>query len=502
MRSWLQRDVFDEAGIIARVDKGEGATDGRLVLLRTQYRMHPSIAAIPNDLFYNHQLRDDLQVVRTTQVISDGPPGPGQVLALHDLGPLGATCYTERESYSRFNLLSALIAVSLAAECRPGPPPVPTPGIAPVMETPSVGIITPYNAQARLIHRLLRDTRLSDRGIKVATVHRFQGSEQDVIIFDTVEGPPQSKPGLLLLGSMNSTAMRLVNVAISRARGKFIGLLHRPYLRTHLSPDSSVGQVLDAVAAEGVVQTVTWPKAGDINPLALPGLTLFPTSPPATTALEADLAAAKEEVVVYWPRTLERHHFSLAALQGRNAQLRFFITTRQGQPAFYTGLQNTRIWELPNPTDICVVGIDRRRLWIYLAPETPAGPVLRLDYPGTTQLLYAFWRLVPDEELKEAMVEDRLAEGKGPVGIPCPRCGGALWPSTGRWGVALLCTSGGCGYTKSITAADATELARFMNIQCGACGQQVKGRKSYNGVFLGCVNYPACTWTRAIEALV
>jgi hypothetical protein len=365
-----------------------------------------------------------------------------------------------------------------------------------------VGIITPYNAQARLINKLLRDTRLAERGIKVATVHRFQGSEQDVIIFDTVDAPPQSKPGLLLMGGMGSTAMRLADVAVSRAKGKFVGVVHQPYLHTQLPPEASVGQVIAAVAAGGNVQRVLWPGPGDAHPLVLPGFTLFPTSPPASAALEAELAAAKDSVVIYWPRALERHHFSLAALQRHNGELLCSITIRHGQPAFYAGLQNTRIWELHNPLDICVVGIDKHQLWVYLAPDTPAGPVLRLNYPGTMQLLYRFWRLVPDDELKYKTLEDRLAEGKSPVGMPCPRCGGALWPGTGRWGVALLCTSSGCGYTKSITPSDATELARFMNICCGACGQQVIGRRSFRGTFLGCVNYPTCTWTRSLESLV
>jgi superfamily I DNA and/or RNA helicase len=55
-RTWLQRDIFEEAGIIDRVNRNQ--QDDRMVLLQTQYRMHPSISAIPNHLFYNNQLQD------------------------------------------------------------------------------------------------------------------------------------------------------------------------------------------------------------------------------------------------------------------------------------------------------------------------------------------------------------------------------------------------------------------------------------------------------------
>ena len=48
-----------------------------------------------------------------------------------------------------------------------------------------VGIITPYAAQVRLIRAMLRDYYAKDiPSIRCATVHQFQGSESDVIVFD------------------------------------------------------------------------------------------------------------------------------------------------------------------------------------------------------------------------------------------------------------------------------------------------------------------------------
>jgi hypothetical protein len=175
-RTWLQRDIFDQAGIISRVNLRR--TDARLVLLQTQYRMHPTISAIPNHLFYDNQLQDGDGVQARTQAIVEAQPNPGRSLIFHDLSRASAFCFKEQESHSRFNLVSALIAADIAYKAQQD-------------GTTNIGIITPYKAQSRLIHRILRETQ--QENVKAATVHRFQGSEQHFIIFDAVDSTPQTK---------------------------------------------------------------------------------------------------------------------------------------------------------------------------------------------------------------------------------------------------------------------------------------------------------------------
>ncbi|MCG3056909.1 Upf1 family helicase, partial [Escherichia coli] len=77
---------------------------------------------------------------------------------------------------------------------------------------------TPYRAQAQLVRDLVKGV-IPEEHILAATVHKFQGSEKDLMIFDTVDSHPFSKPGILLI---NELADRLINVAITRAKGKFI----------------------------------------------------------------------------------------------------------------------------------------------------------------------------------------------------------------------------------------------------------------------------------------
>lgn len=87
----------------------------------------------------------------------------------------------------------------------------------------SVGVVTPFRAQAQLIQTLIsQNPRVSDAceraELLVDTVHRFQGDERDVMFFSPVvaEG---IQPGALSFLRSNGN---LFNVAITRARG----LLH------------------------------------------------------------------------------------------------------------------------------------------------------------------------------------------------------------------------------------------------------------------------------------
>jgi superfamily I DNA and/or RNA helicase len=62
----------------------------------------------------------------------------------------------------------------------------------------------------------------STRRRAARTVHRFQGQERDVVIIDTVDAEPMNPGVLLSERGARSTAHNLINVAISRARGKLI----------------------------------------------------------------------------------------------------------------------------------------------------------------------------------------------------------------------------------------------------------------------------------------
>lgn len=485
VKKWLRRDIFDEAGIIRKVNRRQ--KDDRLAMLQTQYRMHPAIADVPNMLFYNGQLENGPDVERQVQPIANLAPQQGHALLYFDTSLLNACCMQERETYSRFNPISALttavLAYRLAGEGRP------------------IGIITPYNAQARLINRLLKDLKLPSDQATVATVHRFQGSERDIILFDTVESEG-CKPGLLFTAA-GDAALRLANVAISRTRGKFVLLANRDYLSANFDLSNPFRKLADEVGRRCVIEPITWSNWTEsmLDGMNVSGLTYYKNGPLARSSIETNIVEASEEVAINWPGSLQNYHFSTSTLKQCNSdRVRFFITGNSRQ--FHVGLRNAQIWDQRRAFPFGVVAVDRKSLWLYVDPANPGAPVLHVDLPQTTRLLNAFWRLIPDEDLQQPTMEALVEKGKSPLGgICCPNCGESLWPATGRYGPVMMC-SGGCGYTKNITRKDATSLARLMGITCGHCGGQVRGRSSYRGVFLGCTNYPQCHWTMDIIDLV
>jgi superfamily I DNA and/or RNA helicase len=79
----------------------------------------------------------------------------------------------------------------------------------------SVAVITPYAAQAAEIRPLLAARRVGDV-VECSTIHRFQGRECDVVLLDLVDAQPMRPSGLI------ADAPNLLNVSISRARGKLV----------------------------------------------------------------------------------------------------------------------------------------------------------------------------------------------------------------------------------------------------------------------------------------
>ena len=479
VQRWLQRDIFAEAGITERVN--EELTDPRMVMLTTQHRMHPKIAAVVNHLFYGGRLRNGPDVKDRAAPAVAALPVSGHPLVFYDLKHLGAHCFSDKESHSRFNPVSALIAVQLARQ------------VLASAEVKEVGIVTPYSAQSRLIRRILKDVNLPDERVRVATVHRFQGSENLAIVFDAVDGEPQSKPGKLLQGGMDSTAMRLANVALSRAQGKFIGLFDRAYLNNHLGSTDIFLAFMRDLADRSRVQSLQWPyrPGASLFNEELTGLDIYRGRQPAFTRIERDFLAAHEEIAIYWPVPLSDAHSSFRVLlQCDSSKVRFYINGA-GAKTFPTQLRNAQIMDTRSTLGIGLIGIDRKQLWLALDPSSERGVYLRLDLPQTTSLLYSLWRLVPETD---------LAPGKI-LQMSCQRCEQPMWVTTGKYGAYLKCQ--GCGFTRNITPPIATELARISGVTCRYCGAMVKGRKSsYGGVFLGCTRYPDCSWRMPLEDLV
>lgn len=143
------------------------------VLLREHYRCHPKIIDFCNRKFYNDQLivltedRDELNPIVVCRTLA-GNHARGHVNRRQiDM--------IKEEIYPKYGLENSDL---------------------------SVGIITPYNKQAREAER-----HISGANVKSSTVHSFQGQEQDVIILSTVDN---------VISDFTDNP-NLLNVAVSRA---------------------------------------------------------------------------------------------------------------------------------------------------------------------------------------------------------------------------------------------------------------------------------------------
>lgn len=211
----LVRDIFQYTGITSAVENNQGHE--WLVMLDTQYRMHYEIANFVSKYMYHSKLKTSEKIYESRNEIASMAPCEGAAMSLIDLSGMFSVC-TKTKDNSRINLLSALICMRIAEK---------------FIGNYEVGIITPYSAQSRLILSMLRDIQSVNKlwlGVSCATVHQFQGSEKPVIIYDAVDCYRMSYPGVLLTSQKNDTADRLFNVALTRAKGKFILVANTDYL--------------------------------------------------------------------------------------------------------------------------------------------------------------------------------------------------------------------------------------------------------------------------------
>ena len=100
----------------------------------------------------------------------------------------------------------------------------------------TIGVVTPYRGQVSLIRALKYERKYDedfDKRIKIGTIHTFQGSECDYIIFDMVDCSMMENGRCNRIGRLYSgnAGERLLNVAVSRARHKLIVVCELDYIK-------------------------------------------------------------------------------------------------------------------------------------------------------------------------------------------------------------------------------------------------------------------------------
>ena len=187
------------------------------VMLRAQYRCHPTISALASHLFYGGRLVDGLGS-SAAAAAARAPllPGLPTVSFQHvangvEQAQRGGSISNAAEASRVARVLGSLVGCGLEPE--------------------RLGVVCMYRAQAVAIH-----THLEERGlagaVTVSTVDAFQGAERDVILVSTCltatcGAPDTAREALRFIGDP-----RRLNVTLTRARHHLLVFGHAGVLQS------------------------------------------------------------------------------------------------------------------------------------------------------------------------------------------------------------------------------------------------------------------------------
>jgi len=188
----MKKSIFDKYDVN---DIFEGIEVKNTVFLDTNFRNHPSITAMASKLFYGGLLKSGKKV--------DGSSS----LYIRRSTSLMVSFEQSYVNQGNAQVIKNQVLKALEKGRR------------------SIGIITPYKKQAELITETLSDLLLEypDADIQAGTVHKFQGKEKDIIIYDITFSPNGNmKIPATYQGDNTSETAKLLNVAMTRAESLFI----------------------------------------------------------------------------------------------------------------------------------------------------------------------------------------------------------------------------------------------------------------------------------------
>lgn len=491
----LNADVFQYCGITSAVDSGRNHK--WLCMLDTQYRMHPCISDFASQTMYNGLLRSADDMEKKRRDIAAQNPAAGYAIAFADLSGMMSVC-TKTSDSSRVNVLSALISFSLALEAA---------------KSQEVGIITPYHAQSHLLHAMARD--VTDvypelKPISCATVHQFQGSEKDAIIYDAVDCYRMPYPGMLLTSTGNNFANRLFNVALTRAKGKFIGVANIAYMdNKNLSNNLIFKRMIEMQRRKpsclNGTELTQQRKSLDGGPMS------FIDNNEGTKLFLDDIVAARREIRIDIPDKaaddsyVRRLAAALQTAKGRGIKVFLRAENKQTLPAALKPLAIENPF-IANPVAL----IDKKIVWFGMPMsdarfksegsilQTNYRPIIRFVGKYTAASLYGFMEMSKTVDQSKSITVDN--EGKAVTGNfanyilskkKCPSCGKPMKLQKSKKGKFFLgCTGYPACQETSLVDVDLVEQYFYRNgatgQHCNRCGYSLEARLGPYGLYIQC----------------
>lgn len=532
---WLKCDVFEKAGIPERLARRQ--TTPQLVALGTQYRMREPICAVINRLFYaDHPLRSAPSVARNSGTF---PLGKSALLYV-DTSPFHPWTALRVGTYSRYNLFHALLVRNIVLHLAET-------GFLPQAGEPndSVGAVSPYASQARLISALLED-RLGARAAGIAaTVHRFQGNEKAAMVLDLTDSLGAPLGRFLRAVRIEEDGGRLLNVAASRARHHIVLVGNFEYLRAKAPGDGIVRGLIDYFEEHGEeLDLTTLLPLGDHDwvdglhrvmpaPFDLPeGAAGAFSEGTFYPAFQKDLARASESIVIFSPFATgagtDRWVDPLRAALVRGVRVRI-LTRPPEEPGGGTtdevgelvrALRNLGIMvDLRARMHEKIAILDGRILWHgslnILSHRDTHESMLRIESAAACSQIGRFVS-TPVGRRDDAPALDARENPE------CPKCTRPTVWNDGRYGIYFECEEPNCDGKvdvrrmargravggdgrgtrrgqRSGRRASPTSGGGGRPCPSPGCGGRLVARHGRHGRFLGCTQYPGCRHTEAVQ---
>lgn len=490
---WLKRDIYS----FLSAEKPNKLNN--TVLLDTQYRMHPLIASVANELVYHGGLRDGIPPCRRSFHELLG------VLSVVDTGELQARCL-RTENHSRFNILHAVLSILISDRLE-----------GKGLDQEELGIISPYRAQARLQSRLLIDA--SKENTSCATVHKFQGRERDAIIFDTT-GSSLASSGKLLRGDVDSEGGKVMNVAMTRPKDLLTVIAGVTGARRKNPTESFLVQVMEQIEKKGRLL-----KAYDVVPETLGNVMrgiesrnrflagslhveLF-TEDSVNSAIKSLFESAQVQRMLLLPKLSGIHRMvfdSLAEPSAQGAVTSMIITGKRPDSLVRQELKSKGIQIAEAYVTHLLVLCDSDKLLIPRIGRCINGKSLGIALyhaAGTVEELLKLMGLhetiteLEDESIPAATLSHKY------LSRTCPQCQATLKVVAGLYGPYIGCSHKSCSYREKLTddqilfllpkAAKICKNGHKMEIRRVQMGERA------GTPFLCCSQFPACRAAKSLS---
>jgi KaiC/GvpD/RAD55 family RecA-like ATPase len=459
----LSKDIFRETNMHRYMTKPHP----RLNVLEVQYRMPLQVMELVNDRLYAGKLK-------ASEKIKSSEPKEDTV-CFYDTSRLNSKSFREATTNSRLNILSGITAIDLAVESlKHG--------------AKSVGIITPYRAQARFLRATLNSMNLDGSVISAATVHTFQGNERDVIVFDFVDDKPLPL-GVLLSnyerddGEDISEGERLLNVAITRAKKRLLFVGNFEYLSSKASEGSLLRFVLEKLRRDKAVTPIQLEDKNEKHFVGgnFPGLSIHHGHADCVIPLMQDIQGSSEELKLVQPIKAKLQFFKYALNKEVESAKGFKLLEMS---VLQEKLKRTNLIT-SDKADYFFWVIDGKILHIFDILNRDEIFSLRV---GTPEITRVFNYILPRKNSK------LTGTGGKEVDVRCSVCGGKLELKEMKGMIVAQCADNQC----VTVAADGKIIEGILEENGESCpvdAGKIRVKKGRRGFFAGCANYPSCNWT-------